>query len=82
MKFKFTSSADGGTSNSHAISPALLCERLRVYLLGSVCPMRDARDGAASMAAGANAKVITNNRKFRMQSSPTIPVRPKNPGSR
>src|ERR1700691_2445172 len=39
MKLRFTSIAEGGTSSSQAISPALLCERLRVYLLGSVWPI-------------------------------------------
>src|ERR1700733_7666959 len=43
MKLRFTSIADGGTSSSQAISPALLWERLRVYLLGSVWPILAAR---------------------------------------
>src|ERR1700733_76595 len=39
MKLRFTSMAEGGTRSSQAISPALLWERLRVYLLGSVWPI-------------------------------------------
>src|SRR5271156_376678 len=39
MKLRLTSIAEGGTRSSQAISPALLCERLRVYLLGSVWPI-------------------------------------------
>src|ERR1700691_4030900 len=39
MKLRFTSMAEGGTRSSQAISPALLCERLRGYLLGSVWPI-------------------------------------------
>src|SRR5271156_2627681 len=42
MKLRFTSIAEGGTRSSQAISPALLWERLRVYLLGSVWPIRAA----------------------------------------
>src|ERR1700691_2843821 len=39
MKLRFTSMAEGGTRSSQAISPALLWERLRLYLLGSVWPI-------------------------------------------
>src|ERR1700733_709028 len=39
MKFRLTSMAEGGTRSSQAISPALLWERLRLYLLGSVWPI-------------------------------------------
>src|ERR1700728_4231625 len=39
MKLRFTSICEGETRSSQAISPALLWDRLRWYLLGSVWPI-------------------------------------------
>src|SRR5438552_6031120 len=55
-KSRLVVSALPGSRVSHAISPALPWERLRVYLAGSVCPMRWASGsrGSTGMADAAS----------------------------
>src|ERR1035438_7517116 len=58
MKSRLVVSALPGSSTSQAISPALSCERLRVYLLGSVCPIRRANGSRGSRGNARAAKRI------------------------
>src|ERR1700722_664802 len=59
MKSRLVVSALPGSNTSQAISPALSCDRLRVYLLGSVCPIRRV---SASRGGRGNAKAANRSR--------------------
>src|SRR5690349_12121404 len=61
MNSRLVVNASRGRSVSHAISPALSCDRLRWYFAGSVCPMRCAR---GSIASAGNPKVASRTIAF------------------
>src|ERR1700678_1338447 len=78
MKLRFTSIAEGGTRSSQAISPALLWERLRVYLLGSVWPILAANGVCAhneNALRRAKAQSIRSGYTRRIMSFPRMDVR-------